>query len=126
MADQNKTEKATPRRRQKARERGQVARSRDLVAGIGTMAAVMLLAWQLPAFVGDWRSLLRRNLDLATTHPDQSRIAAGTAVLALCCQPHAEIAAADGRHCLSRGCPAGARLDPASRSFARHRQRADH
>src|SRR5208283_3030250 len=72
MADQNKTEKATPRRRQKAREQGQVARSRDLVAGIGTMAAVMLLAWQLPAFVGDWRSLLRRNLDLATTHPDQT------------------------------------------------------
>src|SRR5205807_2599992 len=40
MADQNKTEKATPRRRQKAREQGQVARSRDLVAGVGTMADV--------------------------------------------------------------------------------------
>ena len=34
MADQNKTEKATPRRRLKAREQGQVARSRDLTSGL--------------------------------------------------------------------------------------------
>src|SRR5208282_1445167 len=71
MADQNKTEKATPRRRQKAREQGQVARSRDLVAGLGTMTAIMLLAWQLPAFAADWRGLLRHELDSAATHPDQ-------------------------------------------------------
>ena len=58
MADQNKTEKATPRRRQKAREQGQVARSRDLVAGVGTMAAVLLLSWQLRSFAGEWRALL--------------------------------------------------------------------
>ncbi len=71
MADQNKTEKATPRRRQKAREQGQVARSRDLVAGLGTMTAVMLLAWELPAFVSDWRGLLRQELDSAATRPEQ-------------------------------------------------------
>lgn len=71
MADQNKTEKATPRRRQKAREHGQVARSRDLVAALGTTTAVMLLASQLPAFVSDWRGLLRHELDSAATHPDQ-------------------------------------------------------
>jgi len=71
MADQSKTEKATPRRRQKAREQGQVARSRDLVAGLGTMTAIMLLAGQLPAFVSDWRGLLRRELDLAAARPDQ-------------------------------------------------------
>jgi flagellar biosynthesis protein FlhB len=71
MADQNKTEKATPRRRQKAREQGQVARSRDLVAGLGTMTAVMLMAWQLPAFASDWRTLLRHELDSAATRPDQ-------------------------------------------------------
>ena len=71
MADQNKTEKATPRRRQKAREQGQVARSRDLVAGLGTMTAVMLLAWQLPAFASDWRGLLRQTLDSAAIRPDQ-------------------------------------------------------
>jgi flagellar biosynthetic protein FlhB len=72
MADQNRTERATPRRRQKAREQGQVARSRDLVAGLGTMAAVMLLAWQLPAFASDWRGLLRHELDAAATLPDQT------------------------------------------------------
>jgi flagellar biosynthetic protein FlhB len=71
MADQNKTEKATPRRRQKAREQGQVARSRDLVAGLGTMAVVMLLAWQLPKFAADWRGLFARELESAATRPDQ-------------------------------------------------------
>jgi len=71
MADQNKTEKATPRRRQKAREQGQIARSRDLVAGLGTMTAVMLLAWLLPAFAADWRGLLRHELDSAAVRPDQ-------------------------------------------------------
>ena len=71
MADQNKTEKATPRKRQKAREQGQVARSRDLVAGLGTMAAVMLFARQAPLFVDEWRGLLRRELDSAVSHPDQ-------------------------------------------------------
>jgi len=71
MADQNKTEKATPRRRQKAREQGRVARSRDLVAGLGTMTAVILLAWQLPVFAVGWRGLLRHELDSAATRPDQ-------------------------------------------------------
>ncbi len=71
MADQNKTEKATPRRRQKAREQGQVARSRDLVAGLGTMAAVVLLAWQLPVFAREWRNLLRHTLNDAASRPDQ-------------------------------------------------------
>jgi flagellar biosynthetic protein FlhB len=72
MADQNRTEKATPRRRQRAREHGQVARSRDLVAGLGTIAAVMLLAWQLKAFAADWRGLLRQELDSAATRPEQA------------------------------------------------------
>jgi len=72
MADQNKTERATPRRRQKAREQGQVARSRDLVAGLGTMAAVLFLAWQLPAFARDWRGLLGHQLDYAALHPGET------------------------------------------------------
>jgi flagellar biosynthesis protein FlhB len=71
MADQSKTEKASPRRRQKAREQGQVARSRDLTAGLGAMTAVLFCAWQMPAFAGEWRALLRQGLDFAATHPDQ-------------------------------------------------------
>jgi len=66
-----KTEKASPRRRQKEREQGQVARSRDLTAGLAAMTAVVFCAWQMPAFAGDWRSLLRQELNMAATHPDQ-------------------------------------------------------
>jgi flagellar biosynthesis protein FlhB len=74
MADQNRTEKATPRRRQRAREQGQVARSRDLVAGVGTMAGVLLLSWQVPSFAMSWRGLLRYQLDSAATHPAQALV----------------------------------------------------
>jgi flagellar biosynthesis protein FlhB len=71
MPDQSKTERATPRRRQKARDQGQVVRSRDLVAGVGTMASILFLAWQLPAFASGWRTLLRNELDTAAVRPDQ-------------------------------------------------------
>jgi len=71
MADQSKTEKASPRRREKAREQGQVARSRDLTAGLGAMTAVVFCAWQMPAFAASWRGLLRQELEMAATHPDQ-------------------------------------------------------
>ena len=71
MADESKTEKASPRRRQKAREEGQVARSRDLTAGLGAMTAVMFLASQMPAFASQWRGLLRSVLDEAATRPEQ-------------------------------------------------------
>lgn len=72
MADANKTEQATPRKRQKAREQGQIARSRDLVAGVGTMAAVLLLAWQLPGFAADWRACLRHQLDTVAAGPNDT------------------------------------------------------
>jgi flagellar biosynthesis protein FlhB len=71
MADQSKTEKASPRRRQKAREEGQVARSRDLTAGLAAMTAIVFCAWQMPAFAGEWRGLLRQELEVAATRPDQ-------------------------------------------------------
>ena len=71
MADESKTEKASPRRRQKAREEGQVARSRDLTAGLGALTAVMFLASQMPAFANQWRGLLRSVLDEAATRPEQ-------------------------------------------------------
>lgn len=71
MADESKTEKASPRRRQKAREQGQVARSRDLTAGLAAMTAIVFCAWQMPAFATEWRGLLRQELEQAATRPDQ-------------------------------------------------------
>jgi flagellar biosynthetic protein FlhB len=72
MADNNRTEQATPRRRQKAREQGQVARSRDLVAGLGTMSALLLVSWQMSDFTANWRTWLRQQLDYAATHAEPS------------------------------------------------------
>jgi flagellar biosynthetic protein FlhB len=55
LAD-NRTEQATPRRRQKARERGQVLRSRDLISALTVFAVVFLLAWQPQIWIGFWRN----------------------------------------------------------------------
>ena len=67
MAQDNKTEQATPRRRQRAREKGQVARSRDLIGAASGMAATMLLASQLPCFPQAWRELFHAALDGAVS-----------------------------------------------------------
>jgi flagellar biosynthetic protein FlhB len=40
MADQNKSEKATPQKRKKAREQGQVARSRELSSALAWSGAI--------------------------------------------------------------------------------------
>ncbi len=67
MADESKTEKASPQRRQKAREQGSVARSRELpgvLAIAGACAAVMMLA---PAAAHHWTGLYRELLDSAAT-----------------------------------------------------------
>jgi flagellar biosynthesis protein FlhB len=65
MAADNRTERATPRRRQKAREQGQVVRSRELVASLATLTAVLTLAAQASAFPSQWRALLGHDLDTA-------------------------------------------------------------
>ncbi|HEY1271091.1 MAG TPA: EscU/YscU/HrcU family type III secretion system export apparatus switch protein [Terriglobales bacterium] len=65
MASDQKTEQATPRRKQKAREKGQVVRSRELVASLATMTAALLLAAQASAFPAQWRALLGRTFDVA-------------------------------------------------------------
>lgn len=67
MANSDKTEQATPRRRQKAREKGQIARSRDLMSGLAVAATVLLLAAQASRFALAWRGLLRHTLDAAVS-----------------------------------------------------------
>src|SRR5277367_3831717 len=66
MADQSKTEKATPQRRKKAREQGQVARSRELSNALAWSGALALVAWQVPDVARQWRGLLQSSLDLST------------------------------------------------------------
>ena len=67
MPESNKTEQATPRKRQKAREQGQIARSRDLMNSLAMITAVLVLAYEVPTFAGQWRGLLQHTLDAAIT-----------------------------------------------------------
>lgn len=62
MAD-NRTEQATPRRRIKAREKGQVLRARDLAAALTLLAVVILLAWHPEVWVTHWQAYFARVLD---------------------------------------------------------------
>jgi flagellar biosynthetic protein FlhB len=68
LAD-NRTEKATPRRRVKAREHGQVLRSRDLVAAITLLCLVACMAWRPETWIIAWRSYFAQLLNTAVvTH----------------------------------------------------------
>jgi flagellar biosynthesis protein FlhB len=59
----NRTEQATPRRRIKAREKGQVLRARDLAAALTLLAVVFLLAWHPEVWITRWQSYFARALD---------------------------------------------------------------
>jgi flagellar biosynthesis protein FlhB len=67
MAQANQTEQATPRRRQKAREHGQVARSRDLISSASGVAATLVLFTQLSTFPLYWRMFYRDCLEGAVS-----------------------------------------------------------
>lgn len=62
MSGENKSEKPTPRRRQKAREQGRVARSPDVGAALAVAATVMLLVAGGKPGVAAWRGVLRWSL----------------------------------------------------------------
>ena len=53
----DKTEKATPQRLRKAREQGQVPRSKDLAAALGLILALKLMFWLAPGWLDDFREL---------------------------------------------------------------------
>src|SRR5271166_1910800 len=63
MAESNQTEQASPRRREKAREKGQVARSRDLIGAASGMAAVFVLFSLLSSFPLAWRGFFHDCLE---------------------------------------------------------------
>jgi flagellar biosynthetic protein FlhB len=61
----NRTEKATPRRRTKARERGQVLRSRDVVSALTLFAMIAVVAWRPEIGIVRWQVFFRDSLDQA-------------------------------------------------------------
>ena len=65
MSDQ-RTEQPTPRRREKAREQGQVARSRELSSALAILAAILVLGWRASTDLAGWRSGFRASLDLCS------------------------------------------------------------
>lgn len=61
MAD-NRSEKATARKKQKAREKGQVVRSRDLASALTLLVSIAVISWQSHDWLSNWRDLFDRLL----------------------------------------------------------------
>src|SRR4051812_42002972 len=71
MADDfgDKTEAPTPRRRQEAREQGNIARSPDLTAAVLLLAVIFMLNWYGPGLVGALKALMEYMLGDAISDP---------------------------------------------------------
>jgi flagellar biosynthesis protein FlhB len=65
MPSDDKTERATPRRKQKAREQGRVARSRDVGGALICFAAVAAVSWISERELSSWRLSWSRWMDSA-------------------------------------------------------------
>ena len=65
MAD-NRTERATPKRKTKAREHGQVLRSRDLVSAITMLAVVCAMTWVPDLWMAHWKLYFSNLLQVAS------------------------------------------------------------
>jgi flagellar biosynthetic protein FlhB len=55
----DKTEKASSQKLKKAREQGQVVRSKDLATAVGILASLKLLVFLMPDYLEDFRALFR-------------------------------------------------------------------
>jgi flagellar biosynthetic protein FlhB len=69
MADSSKTEQATPQHRLKAREKGQVTRSRELTGAISMFAVAGVMTIVAKDGVAQWTDFFRRTLNSATADP---------------------------------------------------------
>jgi flagellar biosynthesis protein FlhB len=61
---EEKTEKATPRKHQKAKEKGQIARSRELISMSSTAGIIIMFYFSGSNFVGRMSELMRKLLNL--------------------------------------------------------------
>jgi len=57
-----RTEEPTPRRREEAREKGQIARSNDLTSAIMLLAAIVFVRFYGPVMIGDLKGLVMETL----------------------------------------------------------------
>ena len=67
-----KTEKASPHRKQEARKKGDIVRSRELTSALGTLAGVLVLGSLAIPFAISWRGVLEQML-IYSTRSDLSR-----------------------------------------------------
>lgn len=65
MADSSKTEQATPRHRNQAREKGQVTRSRELTGALAMGAVAGVISLMMHTAVPQWTTYFRNVLDAA-------------------------------------------------------------
>ncbi len=77
MANGDKTEQATPRRREKAREQGRVARSRELGGALIGFAGLLVVLWISGGELHHWRASWRTWIDYSW----QSDFNPGTPIL---------------------------------------------
>ena len=69
MAEQNKTEQATPRQRKQARERGQVTRSRELIGALTLCAVAGVVYLMCREALPQWSWYFRTSLEQAISEP---------------------------------------------------------
>jgi flagellar biosynthetic protein FlhB len=68
MADESKTEQPTQRHREKAREKGQVPRSRELSSALALMACLAVLSSHVSSSVLGWQEFTRSVWEYGATH----------------------------------------------------------
>ena len=68
MADSERTEEATPHKRARAREKGQIARSRELPTALALIAIVMVLHWYAKTFLVEWQAFFAQTLAMANSN----------------------------------------------------------
>lgn len=76
MADQDRTEKATPKHRRESRQKGQVARSQDVGGSVVLIAGLMALSITGPRIVNAGAATFRQILG-EIAHPSRATTAAG-------------------------------------------------
>lgn len=74
MAGENKSEQATPRRRQKAREQGRVARGREFASSLSIGVVVLVTSWQMARGFAEWRAVFRNLLTMSAERMPSSAL----------------------------------------------------